>query len=196
MQPYSQAIITLLAVINPVVCGVLLMEIGGNSTLKHRFVNALKIMLMVLVVLVLATLLGKSVLHAFGISIDTFKIVGGVIIAFIGFGMFTGKSGADNDADKPATTLSTVVVFAASPGTIATVIALSATHNTSGIPTALLVSVVCAVILTWLIMLLVVVGESRVNPNIQKIFTCFMGLILTTMGLQFILTGLKSFMGS
>lgn len=54
MQHYTQAIITLLAVINPVVCGVLLMQIGGDVTFKHRFSNAIKAAVIVLGVLVLA----------------------------------------------------------------------------------------------------------------------------------------------
>ena len=96
---------------------------------------------------------------------------------------------------KQATTLSTLVMFAASPGTIATVIALSA-HTAGGIPVTVLVGAAGAVFLTWLIMLLVVVGESRINKGVQQVFTRFMGLILIAMGLQFVLTGLKDFMGS
>jgi len=150
----------------------------------------------ILVILVLTALLGKSTLHALGITIDAFKIVGGVIISFIGFGMFGGKAVPDDGGGKPATTLSTLIVFAASPGTIATVIALSAVHNADGIPVTVLVGTAGAVFLTWLIMLLVVVGESHINKSVQQVFTRFMGLILISMGLQFVLTGLKDVMGS
>ena len=196
MQHYSQAVIVLLAVINPVVCGVLLMQIGGVSSFRQRFFDATKAAVAVLVILVLTALLGKYVLHAFGITIDAFKIVGGVIISFIGFGMFGGNTGSDSGGKKDATTLSTLIMFAASPGTIATVIALSAAHNAGGVPVTVLVGAVGAVFLTWLIMLLVVVGESHINKSVQQVFTRFMGLILISMGLQFVLTGLKDFMGS
>ncbi len=196
MQQYSQAVIIFLAVINPVVCGVLLMQIGGVSSFKQRLFDATKAAVVILVILVLTALLGKYVLHAFGITIDAFKIVGGVIISFIGFGMFGGKAASDDDGGTHATTLSTLIMFAASPGTITTVIALSATHNAEGIPVTVLVGAAGAVFLTWLIMLLVVVGESHINKSVQQVFTRFMGLILISMGLQFILTGLKDFMGS
>jgi len=196
MQHYSQAVIILLAVINPVICGVLLMQIGGTSSFRQRFFEATKAAVAILVILVLTALLGKYILHAFGITIDAFKIVGGVIISFIGFGMLGGTTASDDGGRKPATTLSTLIVFAASPGTIATVIALSAVHNAVGIPVTVLVGAAGAVFLTWLIMLLVVVGESHINKGVQQVFTRFMGLILISMGLQFVLTGLKDFMGS
>jgi multiple antibiotic resistance protein len=179
------------------VCGVLLMQVSGGTSLKHCWRDATKAALTVLVILILSALLGKHVLQVFGISIEAFEIVGGVIIAYIGFGMFGDKSDADAAAvgEKPEASLSSLVMFAASPGTIATVIALSAAHNSEGIPVTILVGSVGAVFLTWVIMLLVVVAEDRINKAVQHLFTRFMGLILISMGLQFVLTGWKAFMG-
>jgi multiple antibiotic resistance protein len=199
MLHYTQATITLLAVINPMVCGMLLMQVSGGTSLKHCWRDATKAALTVLVILILSALLGKYVLQAFGISIEAFEIVGGVIIAYIGFGMFGVKPDADAAAaavgKKPKASLSSLVMFAASPGTIATVIALSAAHNSEGIPVTILVGSVGAVFLTWVIMLFVVVAEDRINKATQHLFTRFMGLILISMGLQFVLTGWKAFMG-
>jgi multiple antibiotic resistance protein len=197
MLHYTQATITLLAVINPMVCGMLLMQVSGGTSLKHCWRDATKAALTVLVILILSALLGKHVLQAFGISIEAWEIVGGVIIAYIGFGMFGNKPDADTAAvgEKPKASLSSLVMFAASPGTIATVIALSAAHNSAGIPVTILVGSVGAVFLTWIIMLLVVLAEDRINKSMQHLFTRFMGLILISMGLQFVLTGWKAFMG-
>jgi hypothetical protein len=55
----------------------------------------------------------------------------------------------------------TVILFAASPGTITGVITLSAAHTRLGFPVTALVAVVVASALTWLAMLLV----SRVATN-------------------------------
>jgi small neutral amino acid transporter SnatA (MarC family) len=127
------------------VCGVLLMQVSGGTSLKHCWRDATKAVLTVLVILILSALLGKQLLQVFGISIEAFEIVGGVIIA--------------------------------------------------GLPVTILVGSVCAVFLTWIIMLLVVVAEDRINKAMQHLFTRFMGLILISMGLQFVLTGWKAFMG-
>ena len=194
MHKYIQAAITLLAVINPVICGVMLLQIDDGSSLKHRLYNATKAAMSVLVVLVLAALLGKYVLQVFGISIDVFKVVGGVIIAVIGFKMFGDKPQVGNGGQKPPETLSTLIMFAASPGTIATVITLSAVHNAVGLPVIALVGVVSAVLLTWILMLVMLLAAGRFHEGGQQMFTRLMGLILIAMGLQYVLTGLKDFM--
>jgi multiple antibiotic resistance protein len=194
MQEYIQAAITLLAVINPLICGIMLLQIEDQSTLKHRLFNATKAALAVLVVLVLSALLGKFILQVFGISIEVFKIVGGVVIAHIGFGMFGAKPQPDEDGQKRKETLTTLITFAASPGTIATIIALSVVHDAHGLPVIAMVGAGLAVLLTWLIMLVMLLGSGRIHIGSQHLFTRFLGLILISMGLQFVLTGLKDFM--
>jgi multiple antibiotic resistance protein len=154
----------------------------------------MRVICSVLTVLVLSALLGKYILQVFGISIDVFKIVGGVIIAFIGFGMFGGKPPSSDGEQKPKETLSTLIMFAASPGTIATVIALSVVHNADGLPIVALIGVVSAVFLTWIVMFVMLLAAGRVHKGGQQIFTRFLGLILIAMGLQYVLTGLKDFM--
>jgi multiple antibiotic resistance protein len=194
MQEYIQATITLLAVINPLICGVMLLQIDDGSTLKHRLFNATKATLAVFVILVLSALLGKYILQIFGISIEVFKIVGGVVIAHIGFGMFGARPHSGEDEQKRKETLSTLIMFAASPGTIATIIALSVVHDAYGLPVIAMVGAGLAVLLTWLVMLVMLLGSGRIHKGGQQIFTRFLGLILISMGLQFVLTGLKVFM--
>ena len=194
MKEYISAAITLLAVINPVVCGVMLLQIKGVSPGRRRITKATTAALAVLLILVLSALLGKYILQIFGISMETFQIVGGIIIAYIGFSMFGRNTRPADSGEKPQMTLSTLIMFAASPGTIATVIALSAVHNAADLPVVAMVGAVLAVFLTWLIMLAMLLASGRINEGAQQILTRFMGLILISMGLQFVLTGLKKFM--
>jgi len=51
-----------------------------------------------------------------------------------------------------------------------------------------------AVLLTWIVMLAMVLASGSVKRGGQKTVTSLMGLILISMGLQFVLTGLKNFM--
>jgi multiple antibiotic resistance protein len=194
MQEYIQAAITLLAVINPVICGVMLLQIDDGSSLRLRLYDATKAALAVLIILSLSALLGKYILQIFGISIDVFKIVGGVIIAHIGFGMFGVKLQSGEDGQNQKKTLSTLIMFAASPASIATIITLSAVHDAHGLPVIAMTSAGLAVLLTWLIMLVMLSGSGHIHKGVQQVFTRFMGLILISMGLQFVLTGLKEFM--
>jgi multiple antibiotic resistance protein len=125
---------------------------------------------------------------------DVFRIVGGVIIAYIGFGMFNPHAQPDDGDQTDQKSLSTLIMFAASPGTIATVITLSAVHDAAGLPVIAMVGAGLAVFLTWIIMLVMVFASGSGKKGGQQIITRLMGLILIAMGLQFVLTGLKSFM--
>ena len=186
--------VTSLAVINPVVCGVMLMQIDARATTGKRLADASKAAVSVLIILIVSALSGRTILQFFGISMDAFQIVGGVIIASIGFSMFAPGAKAPRSGPKQKQSVSTIIMFAASPGTIATVISLAAIHHTKGVNTPILIAVGLAVALTWLIMVLMALTSGRIKAGGQKMFTRFLGLILIAMGLQFVLVGYKDFM--
>ena len=132
-----------------------------------------------------------------------FQIVGGIIIAYMGFDMLGGghKVAAPPSADSgtgagaPAS-LAPLVMFAAGPGTITAVVTMAAVHTPTGIPVSALVASTVGAVATLAVLLLVSRFGSRINRNSQAIITRFMGLIVTAMGMQFVLTGFKAFMHS
>ena len=87
-----QAIVTVLAVINPVVCGSLFLTLTPNLTAPERRREAAKVAFNILIILMGSALVGLKVLSTFGISLDVFRVVGGMIIAYMGFDMRRGKS--------------------------------------------------------------------------------------------------------
>ena len=86
-----QAIVTVLAVINPVVCGSLFLTLTPNLTAPERQREAAKVALNILIILIASALVGLEVLSIFGISLDVFRVVGGMIIAYMGFDMLRGS---------------------------------------------------------------------------------------------------------
>ncbi len=196
MNHLVQAVVTVLAVVNPIVSGAILMEIVSGQPRRNRILAATRAALTVLVILVVAALVGRFILKAFGISMDTFQIVGGVIIAYLGFQMMGDGLQNNDDKKDSGTDLSRLVMFAASPGTIATVVTLSAVHTADGLPLTALIAVVVVVLITWAVMV-AMVTVSRGTPSQGKQFaTKFMGLIVIAMGLQFALEGYKAFMSA
>src|SRR5215469_7314399 len=134
-----QAIVTVLAVINPVVCGSIFLTLTAKQTLAQRQRAAVKAALSILIILVGSALVGLKVLSIFGISLDVFRVVGGMIIAYMGFDMLSGRqtvaqaSPTDDDAAAPSS-LAPLVMFAAGPGTITAVVTLAAVHSPDGLP--------------------------------------------------------------
>lgn len=192
LDSFTQSTIAMLAVINPVVCGTMLLQIQEGEDRKTRMMAALKVMSLVLIILVVAAFGGKYILNAFGISMDAFIIVGGIILAIIGFQMLDHPNGSGDEKNK-LSGLSTVVMFAASPGTIAMVITLAAVHSGDGLPISAVVGSFIAVLVSLGIIFLMLRFDSGKKSNRRKFMSRFMGLIILAMGLQFLLEGLKDF---
>ena len=166
---------------------------------KSQFADATRTMITVLVILALAAFFGTAMLRAFGISLDAFQVAGGAVLVWMGFTMLSGPDSNSppkdtSQSDRPG--LSSLVLFAASPGTITGVITLSAAHSPMGIPLTSLVAVGVAITFTWLVLLLTIRFASLMHGAgpVHDIITRFMGLIVLAMGVQFALTGVRAFM--
>lgn len=192
MEKYLHTIIAILAVINPLVCGAMLLQLGQGRTRNQNIYAGLKAMLAVFIILVIAIFGGQYILHVFGISMDAFKIVGGIILAVIGFHMLVGFN-KNNTNNSQAPNLRMLILFAASPGTIVMVMTLAVAHNEGKIPITALIGTAIAVAITIVVMVLMQFFSSNKKSSSQGIASSFLGLIIAAMGLQFMLSGLKNF---
>ena len=197
MQEQLQAIVTVLSLVNPVVCGAMFARIEGGRSDVERRGDATKVALAVAIILMIAALIGTQLLHLFGVSLDAFMVAGGGVLAWMGFSMLSGQtaSALPNAPLAQGKSLTPLILFAASPGTITGVITLSAAHTRLGFPVTALLAVAVASVLTWLAMLLVarVAHQSGGGGFARDAATRFMGLIVLSMGVQFALTGLHKF---
>ena len=197
MQQQLQAIVTVLSLVNPLICGAMFAQIEAAQTSATRLADATRAALAVLVILVIAALVGARVLHIFGVSLDAFSVAGGVVLAWIGFVMLRGNSApvphaAGGDQKRSLTPL---ILFAASPGTITGVITIAVVHTKLLLPVTALVAVAVATVVMWIVMVLVSREEGTHGGGglLRETGTRFMGLIVIAMGTQFALTGLRNF---
>lgn len=203
MKNHLQAIITVLSLINPVICATMFLTIERGRSKREQVADATKAAFAVLVILVLAALGGQAVLRQFGVSLAAFSVAGGGVLVWMGFSML--KSGASDSSLSPDGasaangSITRMILFAASPGTITGVITISIAHTPSGFPATALVAVTVATFVMWVTIVLV----SRLRNGgsggfVRHALTGFMGLIVVAMGVQFALSGIQTFfaMGS
>jgi multiple antibiotic resistance protein len=199
---HLQAIVTLLALINPVMCATIFMQIEASRPRPAQVADATRAALTVLVILTLAALVGARILHIFGVSLDAFSVAGGGVLAWIGFSMLGGTSSGDHqsqpDGEPSQTSLTPLILFAASPGTITGVITLAVAHARLAIPVTALVAVAVGAAAMWATIVLTIRLDragSRGNGTsfVRDTVTRFMGLIVIAMGVQFALTGIQAF---
>ncbi len=198
MSDFIQATVTILSLVNPVICVAIFTQIEGDRVTQSSVRDATKASLAILVILFLSALFGTFVLGAFGISLDAFQVAGGIVLAWMGFSMLRGAD-SHTKSHKPASggeSLAPLILFAASPGTITGVITIAITHSDGGIPVTALVGITVAVVMTWALMFIAARpgGKGGRSSLGRDISTRFMGLIVLAMGVQFALTGYQEFM--
>lgn len=192
MELYLQAFVTVLSLINPVVCAMIFAGTESTRSSSQRLADATKAAIAVLVVLELSALFGAPVLNLFGISLDVFSVAGGGVLVWMGFSMLRGTTAASSDNSSSLTPL---ILFAASPGTITGVITLAVAHSGSELPVTAMTAVAGATLVMWLVMVLLARGSGKAGGGgfVRSIVQSFMGLIVMAMGVQFGLKGLSSF---
>jgi multiple antibiotic resistance protein len=196
MTHYTQGILTVLSLVNPAICAAMLMQSSGAKPRAGRIADATKAILAIAVILCLAALGGSQLLHVFGISLSAFQTAGGMVLVWMGFTMLRGNASptTSSEATPSGSSLTPLILFAASPGTITGVITLSVADGKGGIPVSVLIAIVAALGITWLILLMASSSTRHGKPGlIHDVTTRFMGLIVLAMGVQFLLAGIKAF---
>ena len=194
MYEQLQAIVTVLSLVNPAICAAMFAQATRGEAFAGKVRDATKTCLAILVILTISALAGIRLLHLFGVSLDAFMVAGGGVLAWMGFSMLSAKpSSADSKSQKSLTPL---ILFAASPGTITGVITLSAVHTRLALPVTSLVAIAVATATVWLVLVLSARfgGKTSGGGFLQDTTTRFMGLIVLSMGVQFALTGFRAFM--
>ncbi len=205
MDGVLQAIVTMISLVNPLVCLAMFNNIEHGQQPSTQKNNATKVALTTLVILAATALIGTRILSMFGISLDAFSVTGGAVLVGIGAAMLNGHQTPTNPSQTPdpQTALSTpsltpLILFSAGPGPITGVITL-ATQNQGKLPINALIAVGITCILLWATLFFAAQKSSDAPEKPQSksfsrdIATRFMGLIVIAMGVQIALTGLKGF---
>jgi multiple antibiotic resistance protein len=199
MDHLVQAIAAILAITNPLGAAPVFVALTDELQPAQRRREAFRAALVVLVILVVAALVGRWILRAFGVSVPAFQAAGGLVIVLMGLEMLRGSpSRVQHDPQAgPVEGDPIIVPFAmpliAGPGAITTVITLASRgHGWPSLVEPIVGVIVAALALTasllsstWL--------EERVKHHGHGLFLRFMGLILVAIGAQLLLSGVTSF---
>ena len=196
MDEALQATVTVLSLINPAVAAAIFQRLETGRSRSEEIVDATKAILAIAAILAGAALFGAKLLAVFGVSMDAFSVAGGAVLAWMGFSMLKGGShdSADDSPSEGPPSLSPLILFAASPGTITGVITISVAHTGTELPITALIAIGIAALVTWIVLVLSGRLVSGKKGLVQDLMPKLMGLIVLAMGVQFGLNGLKSFL--
>jgi multiple antibiotic resistance protein len=167
----------------------------GMDTVNKRSV-ARKSVITAFFIVVVFVFIGKYIFELFGITIPAFKIAGGILIFYVGFEMLMSKKSSihntkeDTDQDEGIAISPLAIPILAGPGTIVT--AMNFVTDASYIHIGIVVAVFALMILlTWLAFIYSDVLLKKIGNNNIVVITKLMGLILTIIGTDMLISGIK-----
>lgn len=202
MNEFLQALVSLTAITNPIGSAPLFLTIVARLSTQQKIRAAGQAAIAVFVILAGAAIGGRTVLELFGISLDAFRMAGGLIVILVGLEMLRGNlSEVQHDHAAPEDTEDRIFVpfampLVAGPGAIATVITLSVAYpKRAYLPLIALAAALGSALVLWITLRIASSRERLVTPRAERIFTRFMGLILVAVGFQLGLLGVRDFFG-
>ena len=184
---------SLFTVIDPLAAAPIFVSLTQGGRPAEARAIALRACLVALAVLALFAVSGALVFRLFGITLDAFRIGGGIVFVAIGLPMMTGHASreAPEHAKGDPSVVPLGVPLLAGPGAITTVMVLMGQSRGLAHAAALLAALVLALGATFGALALAPVLLRRLGASGLALVTKVMGLIMLVLGVQLVLDGLK-----
>jgi multiple antibiotic resistance protein len=186
---------TLFAIINPIGNVPIFEAVTNGFDRKLKIQVAKKAILYSAGVLIGFGLVGNYIFALFGITIPAFKVMGGLLIFYLGFNMVEGRGTSHRvteDHTEEAVSVAIVpltIPLYAGPGSIATTMVLIS--QSSGVLDVwvVFIAVLFNLMLAYLLMTKAEIVFKKLGKSGSIAFTRIMGVLLAGMGISFIISG-------
>ncbi len=199
---FLQFFLGLVAAVNPVGIIAVFVSLTGHMTLEEKNKTAATANIAVAIILIIALLAGQMLLDLFSISLDSFRVAGGLLLLSIAFSMMSGKLGEDkqNKQEKSeyisreqiAVVPLAMPLMVSYPGAISSTIVYGSRYPNMLDTLGIILTVVAFSFCSWLLFrsapyIVRLLGQTGIN-----VITRIMGLILGALGIEFIANGLRN----
>ena len=200
LNEYLKFFVALLAIVNPMGMLPVFINMTANQEDKTRNTTGLIAAASMGIILLVVLVSGEAILHFFGISVDSFRVGGGILILLMAISMLNARVSnvrqtREEELDSAERDSVAVVPLGtpllAGPGAISTVILYAQRHPSPGHALLLAVAILVLVVLTALLFRLAPTITALLGRTGINIVTRLMGLIMAAMGVEFIANGLR-----
>ena len=179
------------------------LSLTEDAKFKKRTQIAIKSTVIAFFILIAFAYIGRYLLEALGVTLDSLKIAGGIILMFIAIDILFEKrkirrekkveEALDEKSYDEIVVFPIAIPFIAGPATLATIILL--VGNYANFPESHLV-VIIALIAALIVSLILMIGGSYIVKFLPKQFlhttARVMAFILAALATQFIIDGIKA----
>jgi multiple antibiotic resistance protein len=192
------ALTSFFTLINPLGSMPIFMSMTSQLTDEERNKTAKKASIVALFTVIAFAFTGQFLFKFFGISVDSLRVVGGVIFFIMGMDMLQARIGRDKIKETEVKSYITdisitplAIPMICGPGAITNAIVLMEDANSLAKTIILVVSILVIMLITYLILyssskLIKMLGETGINVMMR-----IMGLIVMVIAVEFFFSGLR-----
>lgn len=185
-------------ILNPIGILPVFMTITNSFSAEDRKKTALKSVFIAFLILLAFAFLGEFLFKFFGISVNSFRVVGGIIFFLVGFDMLqarlTKTKISSNEVKEYSDDISVTplaIPMITGPGAITNAIVFMNDANTFALKGVL----ICVIFFTFLLVYIILVSSTKIIKILgetgNKVLMRIMGLIVMVIAVEFFFSGLK-----
>ncbi|KAA6206667.1 MAG: MarC family protein [Candidatus Tokpelaia sp.] len=199
---WTNDFVALVVITDPIGLIPIFLGLTVGMTKTDRQQTALIAAIISFVIIAIFVLGGIEVLAAMGISLDAFRVAGGILLFYIAFEMIfektperrakTAEIAVSRDHIRNIAAFPLAMPLIAGPGTLSASILMATKHSGfSGLAMSLGI-VAIAVIICYICMLLATPIERVIGDTGRSIVAKLFGILLAAMAVQFVANGLRA----
>lgn len=196
---FFYAFMAFFAIMNPISNLPAYMALVADDSQKISRRIAFRSLLIAFVIVTVFIFSGDFIFKVFGITIVSFRIAGGILVAVIGYHMINGnhspsykgmeQQAVNSDLMSIAISPLAMLLFAG-PGTITTALSLANGGLQNQLITVVAFALLC--VITYLLLRSAKQIAGFLGENLMKIITKMMGLLLFSIGIQMIIVSVQT----
>ena len=197
---YMKIFVGLLAIVNPFGAIPMFISMTADESTAQRRDTTNHVAMGLTIILLVALFTGDLLLQFFGITIDSFRVGGGILVLLMAISMLQAKTSPVKQTTEEATESiqkeSVAIVplampLLAGPGAISAVIL--AAHKADSVVGSLIIAggIIVLSLVVWVVLRMSPWIAGRMGATGINIMTRIMGLMLTAIAVEFIASGIK-----
>ena len=195
-EVFIQAFVLYFVVIDPIGNTPIFMSITQGQNEKEKYQTAVEGVLIATIVLILFSIIGQFILSYLNVSLESFRIAGGIILFLISIEMLFNKRQERKEQiiDQTKNKLSVfplAIPILAGPAAITSVIVIATKYQGDLISQSIsLLGLITVMIITLIFFILLAKSDKFINKYITNVISRVIAIILAALSIQYIMDGL------
>ena len=196
LEVFVQSFVLYFVVIDPIGNTPIFMSITQSQHGREKYITAIEGVIIATIILIFFSIIGQFLLSYLNISLESFRIAGGIILFLIAIEMLFNKRQERkqqiiNQNNEKLSVFPLAIPILAGPAAITSVIVITTKYQGNFIFQSInLLGLIFVMIITLVLFLLLAKSDKFLNKNITNIISRVIAIILAALSIQYIIDGL------